>query len=124
MPWINEKDCVVCGICVEKCPVDAILLENENVRIEMSKCIRCGICHQICPQDAVKHDSEKIPDEVKNNVQKTKEFMNACVKYLNNSTEANKCLSRMIKHFNKEKVVAEKTLSELEKLKNNHIQNM
>ena len=62
--------------------------------------------------------------KIKNNVQKTKEFMNACVKYLSNSTEANKCLNRMIKHFNKEKVVAEKTLSELEKLKNNHIQNM
>ena len=43
--------------------------------------------------------------------------MELCAKYLGDAKEKNKCLQRMIKHFNKEKVVAEKTLEELNKLK-------
>ena len=117
MPWVDENKCNGCGICVEECPVNAISMENQKAQIDMDKCIHCGICHQVCPQKAVKHDSEKIPNEIKENMQKTEKFMDACEKHLGDTKEADKCLSRMIKHFNKEKVVAEKTLEELKKLK-------
>jgi len=80
MPWIDKNKCVGCGICVEECPVDAILMENEVAEINMNDCIRCGKCHDVCPEEAVRHDSEKIPDEVKANVEKTKNFMDACAK--------------------------------------------
>jgi ferredoxin len=83
----------------------------------MGGCIRCGICHDICPQDAVKHDSEKVPENINLNVEMTKEYMELCAKYLGNEQEKIKCLNRMKKHFNREKIIAEKTLEELEKLK-------
>jgi len=118
MPWIDKNKCVGCGICVEECPVDAILMENEVAEINMNDCIRCGKCHDVCPEEAVRHDSEKIPDEVKANVEKTKNFMDACAKYLGNVEEKQKCLNRMIKHFNQDKIVAEKTIEELEALRN------
>ncbi len=117
MPWIDKDRCVGCGICVEKCPVGAISMEDEKAKINMEECIRCGTCHSACPQEAVRHDSEKIPGEIKANVGMTKDFMEACVKYLGDVKEGKKCLNRMIKHFNKEKIVTEKTLEELEKLK-------
>jgi len=119
MPWIDENDCVGCGICVEICPADTIDMVNEHAEIDMDNCIRCGTCHSACPENAVKHDSEKIPDEVEANIAKTKEFMNACARYLGSEEEKQKCLNRMLKHFNKEKVVAEKTLEELQMLKEN-----
>jgi len=71
----------------------------------------------VCPTNAVKHDSEKIPDRVTLNVQRTKAFMDDCARYLEDEEEKGKCLNRMIRHFRIEKVVAEKTLSELEALK-------
>ena len=117
MPCINEEDCIGCGVCVESCPVGTISIENVVAVIDMANCIHCGICHNACPNDAVMHDSEKIPDEIKANVTKTKEFMSACAKYLGDVKEKQKCLNRMIKHFNKEKVVIEKTLEELQMLK-------
>ena len=117
MPWVNEEKCTGCNVCVEKCPVDVISMEDEKAKINMDECIRCGVCHDICPQDAVRHDSEKIPEDIKANVEMTERFMKACVKYLGNSREGQKCLNRMIKHFNKEKLVAEKTLEKLEGLK-------
>jgi len=118
MPWVDKDKCRGCGTCVEECPVDTILMENELAEINMDDCIHCGKCHDVCPEEAVRHDSEKIPDEVKANVMETQKFMDACVKYLGRSEERQKCLNRMIKHFKKEKVVAEKTIEGLELLRN------
>ena len=44
--------------------------------------------------------------------------MELCAKYLDNEQEKMKCLNRMMKHFNSQKVIAEKTLERLEKSKN------
>lgn len=93
-------------------------MEDEKAKINMEECIHCGTCHSVCPSEAVRHDSEKIPENIKANVEETKKFMELCAKYLGDVKEKNKCLQRMIKHFNKEKLVAEKTMEELEKLKN------
>lgn len=117
MPWIKSEDCDGCGVCISKCPVDSISLKNGAAVIDMTNCIHCGVCHTVCPNDAVRHDSEKIPDEVRLNVSKTKGFMEACAKYFGAEEEKQKCLTRMIKHFNKESIVAVKTLEELKMLK-------
>jgi len=116
MPWIKEEQCIACGICVEKCPVGAILMQAEKARINMQECIRCGTCHDVCPQEAVRHDGEKIPELTKANVEMTKKSMQLCAKYLGEESEKKKCLERMKKYFNREKVVAEKTLEELDNL--------
>ena len=117
MPWVDNNECTGCGICVEECPVDTIYMQNEKAEINMDNCIRCGRCHEVCPEEAVRHDSEKISDEVEANIARTKDFMNACAKYFGDDKEKQKCLKRMIKHFNKEKIVAEKTLERLQMLK-------
>ena len=117
MPWIKVEDCNGCGICVGECPVNTIAMKDEEAEIDMDGCIRCGICHDICPQDAVKHDKEKIPEHIDFNVEKTKKYMELCAQYLGDEQEKMKCLNRMMKHFNSQKVIAEKTLERLEKLR-------
>lgn len=117
MPWVDKDRCSGCGICVEECPVGVIVMENETAEINMDGCIHCGKCHDVCPEEAVRHDSEKIPEEVKANVIETKEFMDACAKYLGDAKEGQKCLNRMIRHFDQDKVVAERTIEELESLR-------
>jgi len=113
MPWVKEEDCVGCGICVEECPADAISMENEKAHIDMDFCIRCGICHDVCPQEAVRHDSEKIPLEVEANMK----YTNRLMEHFENREDKKEFLGRMIKHFNKERVVAEKTLEKVNILK-------
>ena len=117
MPWVNEEKCTGCNVCVEKCPVDVISMEDEKAKINMEECIHCGTCHSVCPQEAVRHDSEKIPENIKANVEMTRRFMELCANHLGDVKEKWKCLERMKKHFNREKIVAERTIGELEKLK-------
>ena len=116
MPWIDRESCTACGICVDGCPVDAISMEMETVEINMAECIRCGICHDVCPTESVRHDSEQIPDLIEFNVEMTKRNMALCMKHLRDVKEKEKCLIRMKKYFNREKLIAERTLDALEML--------
>lgn len=48
----NHK-CVGCGVCAEKCPVDAIeMVERDGkkfARVIPERCIGCGVCVRFCP---------------------------------------------------------------------------
>jgi len=48
---LDEKKCVRCGVCADKCPVDAISPE-ESFRTDASVCINCGRCINVCTQNA------------------------------------------------------------------------
>lgn len=45
--------------------------------------------------------------------------MDNCAKLLGKKEEKQKCLARMIKHYNKEKIVAEVTIEKLQMLRSN-----
>ncbi|MBN2461162.1 MAG: DUF362 domain-containing protein [Candidatus Cloacimonetes bacterium] len=47
IPVYNPDACILCGICVDQCPGNAISL-NPLV-IDPDKCIGCGTCIGICP---------------------------------------------------------------------------
>jgi len=46
--------CQACGVCVNKCPVNALRLENDEIVVDSDKCILCGACEIICPLNAIK----------------------------------------------------------------------
>jgi Fe-S-cluster-containing hydrogenase component 2 len=110
MPWVDEEECIACGICVEVCPVDAIVMADKAARIDMDECIKCGKCHEVCPAAAVKHDRERIPREVESNLEKVKKNIN----YFNDEEERQACLKRNMNYFKFVKTIAEKTLQQLE----------
>lgn len=47
-----EKSCVKCGLCSEKCPVQAI--DPQSLVADSKKCISCMRCVKKCPQKARK----------------------------------------------------------------------
>lgn len=116
MPWIDKESCTGCGICINECPVNAISMKVSEAEINMAECIRCGVCHDVCPQGSVRHDSEKVADIIKANVEITKQYMELCEKYLGDVKEKGRCLNRMKKHFNSERIIAERTIAELEQM--------
>ncbi len=53
--YIDPELCTGCGLCVRKCPDDAILGEKRHPHyISTEKCISCGTCRQFCPFGAIK----------------------------------------------------------------------
>ncbi|OQY49468.1 MAG: hypothetical protein B6230_08100 [Desulfobacteraceae bacterium 4572_89] len=51
---IDEDACTGCGICVDRCPTDAITIEDEGYAVRQeSSCIGCGVCARFCPDDAI-----------------------------------------------------------------------
>ena len=109
MPWIDKEKCIGCQACIQVCTVGAIQMKGEKAEIDMEKCIRCGKCHDACSQEAVRHDSEKIPIEVEQNLNKTRQLM----ENFKTEEEQKAFLERTIKHYNKEKTVAEKTIEKI-----------
>ena len=51
---IRKQDCVGCGACSQKCPVNCISLSVDEQgflypAVDKEKCIDCGLCDRVCP---------------------------------------------------------------------------
>ena len=51
---IDADLCKGCGVCVERCQMDAIIQEGKNFRVDLDRCIGCGLCVTKCKLGAVK----------------------------------------------------------------------
>ena len=51
---IDEEVCIKCGLCVMKCPKEAISRQNGDFpHISAEACIGCGACKSACPVKAI-----------------------------------------------------------------------
>jgi len=51
---IDPEACTGCGICVERCPTDAISLNEAGwAQRDESACLGCGVCARFCPEEAI-----------------------------------------------------------------------
>ncbi|MCP4691688.1 MAG: 4Fe-4S dicluster domain-containing protein [Desulfobacterales bacterium] len=66
--YIDAEKCKACGICLKKCPADAIDGAKKKIHIiDQDKCTNCGTCFEVCPDrfSAVKKISgEPVPPPV------------------------------------------------------------
>jgi electron transport complex protein RnfB len=54
--YVSKVDpdlCAACGTCAERCPMEAITVDEFAV-VDEEKCVGCGVCYPTCPQEAIK----------------------------------------------------------------------
>jgi heterodisulfide reductase subunit A len=81
--YIIEEKCNGCGICAQKCPIEAVDTFNEGLanrgavyveypqavplkyKIDREKCIGCGTCYEICKARAIAYDQKETETTLK-----------------------------------------------------------
>lgn len=67
---VNDEVCVGCGVCVARCPLNALEISDEGLcTVERMRCIGCGLCAIKCPTGALSlqerpaHEVTEIPED-------------------------------------------------------------
>lgn len=51
---IIENQCIGCTLCIEPCPVDAIIGASQQMHVVLSdECTGCNLCVSFCPVDCI-----------------------------------------------------------------------
>lgn len=48
-----KNSCIGCGVCIEACVMDAIVLDDLKARINSDWCCGCMRCGEICPTNSI-----------------------------------------------------------------------
>ena len=51
---VDTDLCEGCGICEERCNMDAIQIEDNISQVDKTRCIGCGVCVSTCATEAIK----------------------------------------------------------------------
>lgn len=51
---VDEALCSGCGLCAERCQMDAVRLGDGIACIDRNRCIGCGLCVPTCPEQAAR----------------------------------------------------------------------
>ncbi len=60
---VDADRCTGCSVCIdERCPVEAIKMEDDVAVVDASECIGCGLCVTGCPEGAMfLKEREQVP---------------------------------------------------------------
>jgi ferredoxin len=69
---IDKDACTGCEICLDRCQMEAITIEDDIAVLNRDRCIGCGLCVTTCPSEAaslVKKPADQLYDPPENHVE-------------------------------------------------------
>ncbi|MEW6441959.1 MAG: 4Fe-4S binding protein [bacterium] len=63
---IDPEACTACGLCQDRCQVDAIREAGNVVEVNTGRCIGCGLCVPTCPAEAISMVEKAEPVSIPN----------------------------------------------------------
>lgn len=49
----HAETCEGCGVCVDRCQMEALRLEDDVAALDVDRCIGCGLCVSTCPTHSI-----------------------------------------------------------------------
>ncbi|MEG0324864.1 MAG: 4Fe-4S dicluster domain-containing protein [Raoultibacter sp.] len=67
---IEINDCILCGICMKRCPTGAISVDKPAATwsIDRFRCVQCGSCVRECPKNCLSMDPAYAPPATKKSI--------------------------------------------------------
>ena len=51
---VDQESCDLCETCIERCPMDAFSINDNEIDRDAQLCIGCGLCVSTCPSEALR----------------------------------------------------------------------
>jgi ech hydrogenase subunit F len=69
---VEPSECISCGLCMRRCPSQAIQVEKEEKtwEIDRLRCIACNACVEACPAKCLTMEQEYIAPVVERTVER------------------------------------------------------
>ena len=53
---VDPETCTGCGDCIDECPTEAIVMQDDKAVVNEDECIDCGACVDVCPTESITMD--------------------------------------------------------------------
>ena len=50
---VDQDECIDCGVCLDRCQMEALKVNNNTIIRDAERCIGCGLCVSECPTGAL-----------------------------------------------------------------------
>jgi len=50
---VNPEECTACELCLDRCQMEALVLNEDVMEVLEHRCIGCGLCATTCPTEAL-----------------------------------------------------------------------
>ena len=57
---VDKNQCIGCGLCEKKCPMESAELAEGKAQINQHNCICCGVCQHACPVQAISYGRKRV----------------------------------------------------------------
>jgi ferredoxin len=61
----EPEKCEGCGTCIDRCQMDALILEGEKAVLNSPRCIGCGLCVSTCPTGSLTLVRKPASEQIK-----------------------------------------------------------
>ena len=61
----NPDTCQGCGVCVDRCQMEALRFEDDKAVLDADRCIGCGLCVSTCPTESLTLVRKPEPEQPK-----------------------------------------------------------
>ena len=71
----DEDLCDGCGLCQERCQMEALYLDDGIMHVDHTHCIGCGLCITTCPNDALSLERKRDAEDLRLPKTSTEKFI-------------------------------------------------